>query len=206
MTGTDDDIDIRAREAVFEGYFRVDRYRLRHRLHEGGWSGEMMREVFERGHVVGVLPYDPVRDEVVLIEQFRIAAHAAGRPAWLTEVVAGIVEPGEGAEEVARRETLEEAGIEVLELLPIADYQSSPGAVSEAVQLFCARVDASEAGGVHGLDHEHEDIRVFTVPVAEALEMVRRPGGVSNAITLIALQWLALNHEDLRGRWAGGRG
>lgn len=197
---TEDDIDILERETVFDGYFRVDRYRLRHRLHAGGWSGEMLREVFERGHVAGILPYDPVRDEIVLIEQFRIPAHAAGRPAWVTEVVAGIIEPDEAAEDVARRETLEEAGLEVSDLIAIADYQSSPGAVTETVTLYCGRVDAANAGGIHGLDREHEDIRVFTVPFAEVRGLLR-PGGVSNAITLIALQWLALNHDDIRQRW-----
>ena len=199
---TEDDIDIRARETVFDGYFRVDRYRLRHRLFEGGWSDELVREVFERGHVAGVLPYDPVRDEVVLIEQFRIAAHAAGRPAWIIEVVAGIIEPGESVEAVARRESVEEAGLEILDLEPIADYQSSPGEVSEAVALFCGRVDASGAGGIHGARDEGEDIRVAAVPFAEIGEMLR-PGGVDNAITLVALQWLVLNHDDIRRRWNG---
>lgn len=197
---TEDDIDIQTRETVFDGYFHVDRYRLRHRLFEGGWSGELVREVFERGHVAGVLPYDPLSDEVVLIEQFRIAAHAAGRPAWLFEVVAGIIEPGESVEEVARRESLEESGLEVLDLELIADYQSSPGAVTEKVTLFCGRVDASGAGGIHGAAHESEDIRVHVLPFADTLEMLR-PGGVSNAITLIALQWLALNRDEIRRRW-----
>ncbi len=197
---TEDDIDIRARETVFDGYFQVDRYRLRHRLFAGGWSGELTREVFERGHVAGVLPYDPVRDEVVLIEQFRIGAHAAGRPAWLVEIVAGIIEPGESVEQVARRETMEEAGLEILELEPIADYQSSPGAVTEKVALFCGRVDSGGAGGIHGADHESEDIRVMVAPFAEIRGMLE-PGGVSNALTLIALQWLALNHDDIRRRW-----
>ncbi len=197
---TEDDIDIREKTTPFRGYFRIDRYRLRHRLHEGGWSGEMVREVFERGHVAAVLPYDPERDCVVLIEQFRIGAHAAGRAPWLVETVAGIIEPGEAAEDVARREGREEAGIEITDLLPAADYLSSPGAMSETVELFCGRVDSRGAGGVHGLDHEHEDIRVIVVPFAEVARMLE-DRSLSNAITLIALQWLALNRDELRRRW-----
>ncbi len=200
---TEDDIDIRARETVFDGYLRVDRYRLRHRLFAGGWSDELVREVVERGHVAALLPYDPARDEVVLIEQFRMAGQAAGRPAWSLEIVAGIIEPGENAEDVARREAREEAGLEVSDLLPIADYQSSPGVMTEAVQIYCGRVDAGGAGGIHGLAHEGEDIRVSAVPFSRVPEMLR-PGGVANAIMLIALQWLALNRDDLRRRWNEG--
>ena len=90
----DDDIEIREKIAAYQGYFRIDRYRLRHRLHAGGWSAEMTREVFERCHAAAVLPYDPIRDEVVLIEQFRVGAYAAGWSPWLTEVIAGIIDPG----------------------------------------------------------------------------------------------------------------
>ena len=81
-------IDILDKARVYEGYFRVDRYRLRHGLHEGGMGNEIVREVFERGHAVGILPFDPDRDEVVMIEQFRIGAYAAGVEPWLTEIVA----------------------------------------------------------------------------------------------------------------------
>ena len=127
-----DDVDIREKRTVYQGHFRIDRYRLRHRLHEGGWSAEMSREVFERGHAAAVLPYDPIRDEVVLIEQFRVGAYAAGKSPWLVEIVAGIIDPGETPEEVVRREAREEAGLEVGALERIADYLSSPGGASES--------------------------------------------------------------------------
>src|SRR3546814_7835017 len=78
----DTDVEIAARDTCYQGYFRIDRYRFRHRLHGGGWSGEITRELFERGHAVAVLPYDPQADAVVLIEQFRIGAYAAGLPCW----------------------------------------------------------------------------------------------------------------------------
>jgi len=200
MRFTDKDVETVECRTVYDGYFRIDRYRLRHRLHAGGWSGEMTREVFERGHAVGVLPYDPVRDEVVLLEQFRVGALAAGWAPWLIEIVAGIVEEGETAEDVARREAMEEAGCQVAELVPLHDYLVSPGGTSESVTLFAGRVDSAGAGGIHGLDHEHEDIRVFTLPADEALDLLAR-GAIRNALAVIALQWLALNRNELRKKW-----
>jgi ADP-ribose pyrophosphatase len=196
----DDDVEILEKLAVFQGHFRIDRYRLRHRLHDGGWSPVITREVFERGHAAAVLPYDPVRDEVVLIEQFRIGAFAAGRPPWLTEIVAGIIDPGETPVDVIRRETREEVGLELGDIEPIADYLSSPGGASESVALFCGRVDSARAGGIHGHRGEDEDILVRAYPFA-AVQAMLRSASVSNAVTLIALQWLALNRDELRARW-----
>ncbi|MDJ0945919.1 MAG: NUDIX domain-containing protein [Kiloniellales bacterium] len=196
-----DDVRVLACETVYQGYFRVDRYRLRHRRHDGGWTQELTREVFERGHAVGVLPYDPDRDEVVLIEQFRVGAHAAGWAPWQLEVVAGIIDEGETAEEVARRESREEAGLTLLDLAPMTDFLVSQGAVSETVRLFCGRVDATGAGGIHGLEHEGEDIKVLVVPFAE-LPALLAANKVTNATGLIALQWLLLNRDALRARWS----
>ncbi|MBI1209168.1 MAG: NUDIX domain-containing protein [Azospirillum sp.] len=197
---TDQDIEILQRDPVYRGYARVDRYRLRHRKFDGSWSEPMSREVLERGHVVGVLPYDPVLDQVVLIEQFRMGAHAAGRPPWQIEVVAGIMDPGETVEAVARRETLEEIGCTVSTLEAIGGYVVSPGISSETVHLFCARVDAAGAEGIHGLAHEHEDIRAFAVPAAKAIGWLDTPR-LDNGLTIVALGWLARHHEALRHRW-----
>jgi ADP-ribose pyrophosphatase len=195
-----DDLEIREQRTVFQGHFRVDRYRLRHQLHEGGWSREITREVFERGHAAAVLPYDPVRDEIVLIEQFRVGAYAAGFSPWLVEIVAGIIDPGETPEQVVRREAHEEAGLTIGEVEHIAHYLSSPGGASESVTLFCGRVDTATAGGIHGHPDEGEDILVRVHPYA-AVEDMLRTASVSNAVTLIALQWLALNRDGLRARW-----
>jgi len=195
------DIEILDKSEQYKGYFRINRYRLRHRLYAGGWSGELRRELFERGHAVGVLPYDPAADSIVLIEQFRIGALVAGMDPWLTEVAAGIIEEGEAPEEVARRETREEAGIEVMDLMPICRYLVSPGGSSESVILFCGRVDSRGAGGIHGLAAEHEDIKVDVVPYAEAMRRLEE-GDFTNAISIIALQWLALHRGRVRAAWA----
>ncbi len=198
---TNDDIEILEQSNRYSGFFRIDFYRLRHRLFAGGWSGEIERELFERGHAAAVLPYDPVADAVVLIEQFRVGALAAGLPPWQIEVVAGIIEEGENPADVARREAQEEAGCVVTDLIPLYRYGVSPGGTSEACQLYCGRVDSKGVGGIHGLADEHEDIRVQVHPFAEAMRLLES-GPVNNAVTIIALQWLALNRDTLRRRWA----
>ena len=197
---SDDRVEIIDKQTPFRGYFQIDAYRLRHRTFDGGWTREMSREVFERGHAAAVLLYDPDRDAVVLVEQFRTGAHAAGLEPWLIETVAGIIEPGEEAAEVVRREALEEAGCNVGDLEPIGTFILSPGGSSETMMLFCGRVDSAGAGGVHGLDHEDEDIRALVLPTDEALELLR-VGRIVNATTALALQWLALNRERQRAAW-----
>lgn len=196
-------VEITERHTVFQGYFRVDRYHLRHKLFAGGMSNEITREVFERGHAAGVLPYDPVRDEVILIEQFRPGALAAGWHPWVIEPVAGIIEPGEDLTDVVHREAHEEANAVIRELVPIYHYLTSPGGTSETCALYCGRVDATGAGGIHGLDGENEDIRVMVVPFGEVLSWLNG-GSLNNALLIIALQWLALNRDKLRARWTQG--
>lgn len=195
-------VEIVQKETCYQGFFRLERYRLRHSLFRGGWSPELTRELLERGHAAAVLLYDPERDSVVLIEQFRIGALDAPGGPWLLEIVAGIIGEAETAAEVARRESAEEAGCRVLDLIPICEYFVSPGGTSERITVYCGRVDAAEAGGIHGLAHEGEDIRVHVVPFATAMEMLRT-GRIDSASPIIALQWLALHREEVRQRWLG---
>jgi nudix-type nucleoside diphosphatase, YffH/AdpP family len=194
-------VDLLERIVCYEGFFRLERYRLRHTLFDGGWSAAQERELLVRGRVVAVLPYDPELDRIVLIEQFRIGAlRTLGEP-WLIEIVAGIVEEGETPDQVARRETWEEAGCKVHELLPIFEYLLNPGISSEWVHFYCARVNAVKAGGIHGLAEEGEDIKVHLVPVDEALALLHA-GKINSALPIIALQWLALHRAELRARWS----
>ena len=202
MTEFVQDIEVLDRQTVYRGYFQIDRYQLRHRKFDGGWTDPLIREVFERGHAVGVLLYDPDRDAVVLIEQFRIGAAAAGRPAWLIEVVAGMISPGESDAAVAQRETFEETGCAVTDLVQICDFLVSPGGTSERIALFCGRVTSDTAGGIHGLAHEQEDIRVRVMTTDDAIALLDA-NVIDNATTIIALGWLARNRETLRQRWLG---
>jgi ADP-ribose pyrophosphatase len=193
-------VDIVESILAFDGYFKINRYRLRHSLFRGGMGPEITREVFERGQAVAVLPYDPVLDQVVLIEQFRPGVLSGGDDPWLIETVAGIVEPGEETEEVARREAKEEAGIDFQEISPIARYYVSPGGSTETVSLFIGRIDATGAGGLFGLASEGEDIKVHVLGYETAMTWLAE-GRIKVATTLVALQWLTLHRRELRHRW-----
>lgn len=197
---THKNVDIISHEVAYQGYFRIERYELRHDLFSGGQSSVFSRELFERGNAVGVLPYDPIRDEVVLIEQFRIGALKDPNSPWLFEVVAGVIERGETPDAVAKRELQEEAGLDCQALHGFCDYWVSPGGMSERVHLFVAHIDARQANGIHGVADEHEDIRVFTLPLSDAVQAVF-DGQIDNSATIIALQWLALNKSLIQQRW-----
>ncbi|CAI0990183.1 MULTISPECIES: ADP-ribose diphosphatase [Serratia] len=195
------DVEIIARETLYRGFFSLNLYRFRHRLFNGEMSPEIKREIFERGHAAVLLPYDPVRDEVVLIEQLRIAAVDTSSSPWLLEMVAGMIETGESVEDVCRREAQEEAGVVVGRCKPVLSYLASPGGTSERLSIMVGEVDATTAEGIHGLEEEHEDIRVHVVSREQAYRWVEE-GAIDNAASVIALQWLALHHESLRKEWA----
>ncbi len=192
--------EIISKETGYAGFFRLEKYRLRHTLFAGGWSGEIEREVFGRGKCVAVLLYDPERDEVVLIEQFRIGAIGCPERAWLIEIVAGAVEEGETVEDVAYREAKEEAGCAIEELIEVMQFYTSPGGYAEKITLFCGKIDSRQVGGIHGLDHEDEDILVSPVPFEDAYRLLAS-GAIESAIPILALQWLALNRDRLRLQW-----
>ncbi len=193
-----EDVDILAKETVYQGFFKMVKYRFRHKLFAGGWSGEISREMFERGHAAALLPYDPITDEVVLIEQFRVGAMAAGCEPWQLEIVAGMIDhQDESAEDVVKREAVEEADLTVAELQKVTRYLSSSGGCSEMLDIFVGTVDSTQAGGIHGLAEESEDIRVHVVSREQAYEWVEF-GKIENAASIIALQWLQLNYSRLQ--------
>lgn len=196
------DVKIIKQESLYEGFLALKRYHLKHTLFAGGWTSEFTREIVVRHHAAAVIPYDPILDRIVLLEQFRAGGLNEKSHPWFIEVVAGLLQLGETPEQVVRREAQEEAGLEILDLWPIYDYWASPGMTNEHISLFCGKVDASKAGGLYGLAHEHEDIRAFTVSSQEAFDRVQK-GDIKNAICLIALLWLQLNKEMLRAKWLG---
>ena len=200
MIPANEKVELVERTEVFRGYFRVGCYLFRHSLFNGGQSEVISREVFETGLAAGVLPYDPVRDEVLLIRQFRAGAYAAKRHPWTWELVAGRVESGETTEQMVRREAVEEAGVEIGDVIAIHNILLSPGLLSEACAIYLGRVDTSKAGGVFGVEEEGEDIFVQPMPFAEAMALLDR-GGVDNSVTVVALQWLALHRDEVRNRW-----
>ena len=200
VTFAKNDVEIIARETLYSGFFSMDLYRFRHRLFNGEMSGEIRREIFERGHAAVLLPFDPVRDEVVLVEQVRIAAYDTSETPWLLEMVAGMIEEGESVEDVARREALEEAGLAIGRTKPVLSYLASPGGTTERSSIMVGEVDATTAKGIHGLADENEDIRVHVVSREQAYQWVEE-GLIDNAASVIALQWLQLHHQNLRNEW-----
>ena len=160
----------------------------------------MTRELILRPRAVGVLLFDPAQQQVVLVRQIRVGMLDEGQNPWLLELVAGMVESGEEPIEVAARESLEEANTKPQDLLQICEYYNSPGISNERITLFCGRVDATQAGGIFGLDAEHEDIEVVVLSLADALTKVAS-GEINNAMSIIALQWLQLNQPMLEESW-----
>lgn len=189
--------DIVEERVLHTGFFNLLRLHVRHELFHGGVSPVLARELFQRNNCVAVVLYDPERDAVVLLEQFRVGALKSGGSPWLLEIVAGAIEEGESAEEVAMRESREEAGCFIRKLIRIGRFYTSPGGSSEQITLFCGLLDSRGVGGVHGLAEEHEDIKVSVVGLSEAMALIQQ-GAIDSAIPIIGLQWLALNRETLQ--------
>ena len=188
-------------ETLFQGYFRVQRYHLQHDRFDGTPSRRFTREVFHRSkEVAGVLLFDPLQDKVVLIEQFRAGPLLSEDNPWMIEIVMGMVDANETPEAATRREAVEEAGCTVAELQTIASYYSSPGGTSEHVTLYVGRTQAPADGAMHGLADENEDIKVHVMEATKAIGMIYNKK-IRDAQTLVALQWFAMHHTELRSRW-----
>lgn len=189
-------------QTAYQGFFSLNQLQLKHRLFAGGWTPNIKRELFKRGKAVGLLAYDPWLDKVVMVEQFRVGALKDPNSPWLVEIIAGIIETGEEAEAVAHRETQEEAGLDILYLEHLYTYYSSPGGSDEQILLYLGIVDSSqvEQGSICGLASENEDLRVrlFT---REAALVEATQGRAANAMSIIALQWLAMNHLAIKTKW-----
>lgn len=200
LSFTSNDVEITDVTSVYRGFFTMNRYIFRHKCFNGEWSDSVSREIFERGHAVGVLPYDPITQEFVLIEQVRIGALPTSSTPWLIEIIAGMIDEGETEENVCHRESMEEAGIELEQLTKALSYLSSPGGTTERLHIFIAKTDATKAHGIHGLETESEDIKVHRVKENTALEWLEN-GRIDNAAALIALQWFFMHKTQLLEQW-----
>lgn len=194
-----DDVAIESEETVFQGFLRMARYQLKHRMFKGGWSQGLSRELYVANEAAAGILYDPVSDSIALIEQFRIGALKSETGPWCLEVVAGIMEPGESADELMLREISEEAGIDSAELIPITTYYSTPGVCAEKIHVYCALCDLSNAGGNFGLESESEDILLHVFKAEDVFANMLNDR-TNNAATLIALLWLQLNRPKLLNR------
>lgn len=197
-----EDVNLIEKFRRFDGFFKIEEYQVSHRLFNGEMSQVLTREIFERGDAVALIPFDPVRESIVVVEQFRVGALRAGGNPWLIEFIAGMFSKSESPTDVAVREAKEEANLTIEEsrLEHITSYLSSPGGTSEKLHLYVAPIDARNVGGVYGLDEEGEDIKVHELPLKDALALVN-DGTINNAMTIIGIQWLALNHQKLIAKW-----
>lgn len=194
------DVKILSDEYVYQGFYQLKKYKLQFRFFEGSWSSPIDRELFYRRPFVAALPYDPQRDEVILIEQFRVGLIDQPKP-WSLEIVAGIVEDNSrSAAENINREMQEEAGLSIHKLHQLYEYFVSPGGSNEYLTLYCAKVDTSHAGGIYGLKAESEDILVHVLKTQDAFNLLES-GAINNGITITALQWLQLHKKELDALW-----
>ena len=193
------DISIHTIKREYDGFFKVDQYTLSHRQYDGTTSKELTREIFERGDAVVLMPYDAINDKLILIEQFRPGAIRSNDTPWLLEFVAGMFANNESPIDVAIREAKEEANLTISldDIHYVMKYLSSPGGTSECIHLYVANVNSENIGGVYGLPEEGEDILVHVISRLEALTLLEQ-GKISNAATIIGLQWLQLNYKKLR--------
>ena len=192
-----EDYRVESKETLFQGFFRITRTVVTHRLFGGGWSAPLKRELFQRGDAVGVLLFDPNNHLIGLVEQFRIGAQRDRFGPWQYEVVAGMIDVGQTASEVALRECYEEAGLAVQELVPICDYLVSAGGTDEKMHLYCGLVDLQDRAGVFGLDTEGEDILLQVWTYNEVMQ-AQSEGLLNSAAVTIALLWLQLNSQKVR--------
>jgi ADP-ribose diphosphatase len=193
------DVDTLDHRRPYLGFFALEERRLKFRKFDGSMSGEVERAVFLSADAVTVLPYDPVSDHVLLIEQFRVGPLGRGDPyPWCLEPIAGRVDSGESYEQAAKREAYEESGLTLRRLEKIGDYYSSPGALSEFLVSFLgiAALDPTQAG-IHGLDSEAEDIRSLIIPFQRLMQAVDE-GGIDTGPLLLSALWLARNRARLR--------
>ena len=199
---THDDVRLKPIENLYDGFFKINLYQFKHALFAGGESEVIRREILERGDAVAVLPYDTVTEQVLLIEQIRIGAIKSKHTPWLLECIAGMTDGSEDYESVVKKEAFEEAGLNLTELEFMLSYLSSPGGTTERLYLYLAHADLSQINtGIYGLDTEGEDIKTHIMDLDEAFERLNR-GEIDNAATVICLQWLALNRDRIRKKWA----
>lgn len=196
------DLEILKEETVYEGHFELKKIYFRHKLFAGGMSGEVVRELLMKGAASALIAYDPVRDNVVLVEQVRIGAYVphSDRSPWLLELVAGMIDKtDEEPADVAIREAKEEAGLSVEKIEYALSVWDSPGGQHERLHLFLGLVDSSTVGNgqICGLAEENEDILVHVISREQAYEWVQT-GKIDNVIAVLGLQWLQLNYQRYR--------
>tara|TARA_B100000029_G_scaffold256259_1_gene253011 strand:+ start:1850 stop:2431 length:582 start_codon:yes stop_codon:yes gene_type:complete len=178
---------------LYSGFFSLNKYEFIHKKHDGNWTKNIQREIFSGSQVSTLLPYDPIRKEIILIQQFRAGVLSKYDEKYLYEIVAGIIDKNEKPEDTARRECLEETGCEVKKILPIQGYFPAPGSSESYFHLFLGEVNAFDGERIKGLENENEDILVKAFKINEVKKMLKKKE-IQNGVTLVALQWFFLEY------------
>ena len=178
---------------LYSGFFSLNKYEFIHKKHDGEWTSTVGREVFSGAHVSTLLPYDPIKKEIILIQQFRAGVLSRYDENYLLEIVAGIVDEGENPEQTALRECFEETGCEVKKIHPIQSYFPAPGSSESYYHLYLGEIQAFDGERIKGLEKENEDILVKSFNIDEVRQMLKEKK-IMNGLTLVALQWFFLEY------------
>lgn len=178
---------------LYSGFFSLNKYEFIHEKHDGNWTDKVEREIFSGAHVSALLPYDPIRKEIVLIQQFRAGIISRYNKDYLFEIVAGIIDKGEKPEETAARECMEETGCKVNKIIPVQGYFPAPGSSESYYNLYLGEVNSFDGERIKGLKSENENILVKSFKVAQVKKMLMDKE-IKNGLTLIALQWFFLEY------------
>ena len=178
---------------LYSGFFSLNKYEFTHKKHDGEWTSTLDREIFSGAHVSTLLPYDPIKKEIILIQQFRAGVLSRYDEDYLLEIVAGIIDEGENPEETAMRECFEETGCEVKKIHPIQSYFPAPGSYESYYHLYLGEIQAFDGERIKGLEKENEDILVKSFKIDEVRQMLKEKK-ITNGLTLIALQWFFLEY------------
>jgi ADP-ribose pyrophosphatase len=178
---------------LYSGFFSLNKYEFTHKKHNGEWTSNVYREIFSGAHVSTLLPYDPIKKEIILIQQFRAGVLSRYDEDYLLEIVAGIIDVGEKPEETAKRECFEETGCEVKKIHPIQSYFPAPGSSESYYHLYLGEIQTFDGERIRGLEKENEDILVKSFKIDEVRQMLKEKK-IINGLTLVALQWFFLEY------------
>ncbi|MCQ1850232.1 NUDIX domain-containing protein [Neorhizobium galegae] len=194
MTERNDRVKLVSEKTLSDGWTRLSSYELDY-ADRSGETHRLHREIYHKSEAACILLYDARRDMVVLVKQFRLPAYLTGKPAWMVEVPAGLLDE-DHPEEAIRREAMEETGYRLRDVRFVFKAFMSPGAITELVHFFHAPIDLSDrVNGGGGLAEEHEDIEVLELPLDEAFAMIAN-GDIIDAKTIMMLQWAVINRSS----------
>ena len=184
-----------SKKNLYDGFFKMSEIVLKYKKYDGTWTNSISRELFGGAQVSAVLPYDPLKKEIILIQQFRPGTISKNLDNYLIEIVAGIIDEGETPEDAAKRECFEETGCVIKKLIPIQGYFPAPGSSESFYHLFLGETETFSGTRIMGLENENEDIKVQSFKSSKVREIMQK-GKILNGLTLIALQWFFLNIKE----------